>query len=159
MSSKEEEVPPVATVEDESTATKSNGAAVVVDDPISLPAAVTASTASSSSTVVPKSKQSESDELTRRLQKLALERQKESKGDRLKVIQNDSSQQHLSSAKTFQELDLPKHLLEAIFAMGFDRPSAIQEEALPRILADPPRNLIGQAQSGSGKVRLVAAPG
>ena len=35
--------------------------------------------------------------------------------------------------------------------MGFDRPSAIQEEALPRILADPPRNLIGQAQSGSGK--------
>jgi len=35
--------------------------------------------------------------------------------------------------------------------MGFERPSAIQEEALPRILADPPRNLIGQAQSGSGK--------
>jgi len=35
--------------------------------------------------------------------------------------------------------------------MGFDRPSAIQEEALPRILAEPPRNLIGQAQSGSGK--------
>jgi ATP-dependent RNA helicase DDX19/DBP5 len=48
-------------------------------------------------------------------------------------------------------LNLPKHLLDAIFAMGFDRPSAIQEEALPRILADPPRNLIGQAQSGSGK--------
>ena len=35
--------------------------------------------------------------------------------------------------------------------MGFERPSAIQEEALPRILADKPRNLIGQAQSGSGK--------
>jgi ATP-dependent RNA helicase DDX19/DBP5 len=57
----------------------------------------------------------------------------------------------LASAKTFQELNLPKILLDAIFAMGFDRPSAIQEEALPRILADPPRNLIGQAQSGSGK--------
>lgn len=66
------------------------------------------------------------------------------------MIQADKSS-HLSSAKTFQELDLPKHLLEAIFAMGFDRPSAIQEEALPRILSDPPRNLIGQAQSGSGK--------
>jgi len=66
------------------------------------------------------------------------------------VIQSDQSS-HLSSAKTFQELNLPKHLLDAIFAMGFDRPSAIQEEALPRILADPPRNLIGQAQSGSGK--------
>jgi ATP-dependent RNA helicase DDX19/DBP5 len=57
----------------------------------------------------------------------------------------------LSSAKTFQELNLPKYLLDAVFAMGFDRPSAIQEAALPRILADPPRNLIGQAQSGSGK--------
>lgn len=94
--------------------------------------------------------QKESAELTKRLQKLALERQKESKGDRLRVIQSDSAS-HLSSAKTFQELNLPKKLLDAVFGMGFDRPSAIQEEALPRILADPPRNLIGQAQSGSGK--------
>ena len=91
-----------------------------------------------------------SDELTKRLQKLALERQKQNKGDRLKVIQSDTNS-HLSSAKNFQDLNLPKHLLDAIFAMGFDRPSAIQEEALPRILADPPRNVIGQAQSGSGK--------
>jgi DEAD/DEAH box helicase len=91
-----------------------------------------------------------SGELTKRLQKLALERQKETSHDRLKVIQADTSS-HLSSVKTFQELNLPKHLLDAIFAMGFDRPSAIQEEALPRILANPARNLIGQAQSGSGK--------
>lgn len=90
-----------------------------------------------------------SNELTKRLQKLALERQKQNK-DRLKVIQSDQSS-HLSSVKNFQDLSLPNHLLDAIFAMGFDRPSAIQEEALPRILADPPRNLIGQAQSGSGK--------
>lgn len=96
-------------------------------------------------------KKDDSEELTKRLQKLALERQKQSTGDRLKVIQNDSSQAHLAGVKTFQELNLPKHLLDAIFAMGFDRPSAIQEEALPRILANPPRNLIGQAQSGSGK--------
>lgn len=86
-------------------------------------------------------------DLTRRLQKLALERQKENKHDRLKVIQADKGSV-LSSVKSFQELNLPKHLLDALFAMGFDRPSAIQEEALPRILADPPRNLIGQAQSG-----------
>mmetsp|Transcript_3035 Transcript_3035/g.6657 ORF Transcript_3035/g.6657 Transcript_3035/m.6657 type:complete len:605 (+) Transcript_3035:63-1877(+) len=95
-------------------------------------------------------KKESSDELTKRLQKLALERQKESRHDRLKVIQSDQTS-HLSSAKTFQELKLPEHLLTAIFEMGFERPSAIQEEALPRILADPPRNVIGQAQSGSGK--------
>lgn len=98
-----------------------------------------------------KKKKEDSEELTKRLQKLALERQKQSTGDRLKVIQTDATQAHLSGAKTFQELNLPKHLIDAIFAMGFDRPSAIQEEALPRILAEPPRNLIGQAQSGSGK--------
>lgn len=92
----------------------------------------------------------DSEELTKRLQKLALERQKATSGDRLKVIQSDTSS-HLTGAKTFQELNLPKHLLDAIFQMGFDRPSAIQEEALPRILDDPPRNVIGQAQSGSGK--------
>ena len=97
-----------------------------------------------------KKKKEDSEELTKRLQKLALERQKQTTGDRLKVIQNDATS-HLTGAKTFQELNLPKHLLDAIFAMGFDRPSAIQEEALPRILSDPPRNLIGQAQSGSGK--------
>jgi ATP-dependent RNA helicase DDX19/DBP5 len=100
---------------------------------------------------VAKQKKEDSEELTRRLQKLALDRQKQSTGDRLKVIQNDSSLSHLTGVKTFQELNLPKHLLDALFAMGFDRPSAIQEEALPRILANPPRNLIGQAQSGSGK--------
>lgn len=88
-------------------------------------------------------------ELSKRLQKLALERQKQST-DRLKVIQSDKSS-HLSSVKTFQELNLPQYLLDAIFNMGFDRPSAIQEACLPRILANPPRNLIGQAQSGSGK--------
>jgi ATP-dependent RNA helicase DDX19/DBP5 len=97
-----------------------------------------------------KKKKDDSEELTKRLQKLALERQKQTSGDRLKVIQSDTTS-HLTGASTFQELNLPKHLLDAIFAMGFDRPSAIQEEALPRILADPPRNLIGQAQSGSGK--------
>ena len=95
-------------------------------------------------------KKETSEELTRRLQKLALERQKENRHETLRVIQSDESS-HLHSAKTFQELKLPEHLLKALFEMGFERPSAIQEEALPRILASPPRNVIGQAQSGSGK--------
>lgn len=95
-------------------------------------------------------KKETSEELTKRLQKLALERQKENRHERLRVIQSDENS-HLHSAKTFQELKLPDHLLKAVFEMGFERPSAIQEEALPRILANPPRNVIGQAQSGSGK--------
>lgn len=35
--------------------------------------------------------------------------------------------------------------------MGFNRPSKIQEMALPLLLADPPTNLIAQSQSGTGK--------
>ena len=157
----------MSTTETEAASDKdvSVAAASTATTPAVVPAATTNETPASGESatakdqppvgsVIPKSKQQESDELTKRLQKLALERQKESKGERLKVIQNpdSNSMTHLTSVKTFQELNLPAYLLDAIFAMGFDRPSAIQEEALPRILADPPRNLIGQAQSGSGKV-------
>ena len=35
--------------------------------------------------------------------------------------------------------------------MGFNRPSKIQEKALPILLADPPTNFIAQSQSGTGK--------
>ena len=35
--------------------------------------------------------------------------------------------------------------------MGFNRPSKIQETALPMLLADPPQNMIAQSQSGTGK--------
>lgn len=35
--------------------------------------------------------------------------------------------------------------------MNFRKPSKIQERALPLLLANPPQNLIGQSQSGTGK--------
>lgn len=35
--------------------------------------------------------------------------------------------------------------------MGFNRPSKIQESALPLLLADPPHDFIAQSQSGTGK--------
>ena len=35
--------------------------------------------------------------------------------------------------------------------MGFRKPSKIQERALPLLLKNPPQNLIGQSQSGTGK--------
>mmetsp|Transcript_12312 Transcript_12312/g.15605 ORF Transcript_12312/g.15605 Transcript_12312/m.15605 type:complete len:558 (+) Transcript_12312:66-1739(+) len=80
---------------------------------------------------------------------LAIE-DEETKKNRIRVIQSDPDH-HLSSAKNFSELNLPDHLLSGVYGMGFDRPSQIQEVALPLILESPPKNLIGQAQSGSGK--------
>ena len=35
--------------------------------------------------------------------------------------------------------------------MGFNKPSKIQETALPMLLSKPPCNLIAQSQSGTGK--------
>lgn len=35
--------------------------------------------------------------------------------------------------------------------MGFNRPSKIQEKALPMLMASPPVNFIAQSQSGTGK--------
>jgi ATP-dependent RNA helicase DDX19/DBP5 len=106
-----------------------------------------------------------SSQLTKRLQELAAQRAHTTKAEnaeRLRLIQqqstttnnggvgnNNSHSQHLTSAQTFQELNLPSFLLDAIYTMGFDRPSAIQAQSLPIILQG--RNLMGQAQSGSGK--------
>ena len=35
--------------------------------------------------------------------------------------------------------------------MNFRKPSKVQERALPLLMANPPQNLIGQSQSGTGK--------
>ncbi|KAF8519569.1 ATP-dependent RNA helicase DBP5 [Gautieria morchelliformis] len=57
----------------------------------------------------------------------------------------------LHSVKTFEELGLHPDLLKGIYGMGFKKPSKIQERALPLMLQDPPRNMIAQSQSGTGK--------
>ncbi|KAF5342125.1 hypothetical protein D9611_001438 [Ephemerocybe angulata] len=57
----------------------------------------------------------------------------------------------LFSAKTFEELGISEDLLKGIYDMGFSKPSKIQERALPLLLSNPPTNMIGQSQSGTGK--------
>lgn len=55
------------------------------------------------------------------------------------------------SAKTFDDLPLSNELKQGVVAMKFTRPSKIQAEALPIILAQNRPNFIGQAHHGSGK--------
>ncbi|RKP28133.1 DEAD-domain-containing protein [Syncephalis pseudoplumigaleata] len=64
----------------------------------------------------------------------------------------------LYSVKSFEELNLyvvpwPQSapLIKGIYEMKFTKPSKIQERALPLLLSDPPKNMIGQSQSGTGK--------
>ncbi|KAI1177154.1 P-loop containing nucleoside triphosphate hydrolase protein [Nemania sp. FL0916] len=68
----------------------------------------------------------------------------------LSDLQKDS-EHPLGSATSFQELGLPAEVLEGLNALKFHKPSKVQEKALPLMLADPPRNMIAQSQSGTGK--------
>ncbi|TAE73838.1 MAG: DEAD/DEAH box helicase [Bacteroidetes bacterium] len=56
----------------------------------------------------------------------------------------------------FAELNISAPILKAIEDMGFTTPSAIQEKAIPVALAG--RDLIGQAQTGTGKTASFAIP-
>ncbi|XP_070621627.1 ATP-dependent RNA helicase DDX25 isoform X2 [Erythrolamprus reginae] len=68
----------------------------------------------------------------------------------VEILQRDP-RSPLFSVTTFQKLPLKPELLQGVYSMGFNRPSKIQESALPIMLADPPQNLIAQSQSGTGK--------
>ncbi|XP_058050377.1 ATP-dependent RNA helicase DDX25 [Ahaetulla prasina] len=68
----------------------------------------------------------------------------------VEILQRDPKSP-LFSVNTFENLHLKPELLQGIYGMGFNRPSKIQESALPIMLADPPQNLIAQSQSGTGK--------
>lgn len=50
---------------------------------------------------------------------------------------------------TFDEMGIPEDLLRGIYAMGFERPSAIQRKAIVPVMAGV--DIIAQAQSGTGK--------
>ena len=57
---------------------------------------------------------------------------------------------------TFAELRLSEPLLEALTHLGYDRPTPIQEQAIPALLDG--RDVIGQAQTGTGKTAAFGLP-
>ncbi len=56
----------------------------------------------------------------------------------------------------FSELDLPKPLLRAVSDAGYETPSPIQARCTPLLLQG--RDLLGQAQTGTGKTAAFALP-
>jgi len=56
----------------------------------------------------------------------------------------------------FSQLDISDEILQAVTDMGFISPSPIQAEAIPPILAG--RDVIGQAQTGTGKTAAFGIP-
>ncbi len=57
---------------------------------------------------------------------------------------------------TFAELGLSESILEALRDVGYESPSPIQEQAIPELLQG--RDVIGQAQTGTGKTAAFGLP-
>src|SRR5690606_3237280 len=57
---------------------------------------------------------------------------------------------------TFADLGLHPSILAALTAVGYEEPSPIQAQAIPMILAG--HDMIGQAQTGTGKTAAFALP-
>lgn len=56
--------------------------------------------------------------------------------------------------ETFDGMELPEELLRGIYSYGFEKPSAIQQRAIKPAISG--RDLIAQAQSGTGKTATFA---
>jgi ATP-dependent RNA helicase DeaD len=57
---------------------------------------------------------------------------------------------------TFAELGLSKEILDALHEVGYEAPSPIQEQTIPLLLEG--KDVIGQAQTGSGKTAAFGLP-
>jgi len=74
------------------------------------------------------------------------------------TVDDDYKQKHgkaryeQKEVKEFDDMNLKEDLLRGIYSYGFEKPSIIQQRAiLPITTSDPPADVIGQAQSGTGK--------
>ena len=62
----------------------------------------------------------------------------------------------LAEEQTFAGLGVCEEICEAVAKMGYKHPSKIQAESLPYTLKD--RDIIGLAETGSGKTAAFAIP-
>ncbi len=60
--------------------------------------------------------------------------------------------------KTFEDLGIVHTLLRAIEEMGYEHPMPIQEQVIPVILGEEHRDVVGLAQTGTGKTAAFGLP-
>lgn len=60
----------------------------------------------------------------------------------------------LQVVTSFDNMGLKEELLRGLYAYGFEKPSAIQQRAVLPVIEG--RDVIAQAQSGTGKSSLIA---
>lgn len=72
----------------------------------------------------------------------------------LEFTVSDSGTDRLNITQSFDAMGLKEQLLRGIYQYGFEKPSAIQQRAIVPIIQG--RDVIAQAQSGTGKTSLIA---
>ena len=76
------------------------------------------------------------------------EEEQEKDNEDIKKERKETTEEH-EAIKSFDDLDISPNLLRGIFSYGFETPSLIQSTAIKPMIEK--RNLIAQAQSGTGK--------
>lgn len=68
----------------------------------------------------------------------------------------EAKSEKTASGPSFDDLGLPKNVLNAVKKVGFETPSAIQAQTIPELMAG--RDVLGLAQTGTGKTAAFALP-
>jgi len=68
----------------------------------------------------------------------------------------ETEQSHEAPPLRFSDLVLPESLMQALIAVGYESPSPIQSATIPPLLLG--RDVLGQAQTGTGKTAAFALP-
>jgi ATP-dependent RNA helicase DeaD len=63
----------------------------------------------------------------------------------------------MNTVKSFSELGLAENTLKAVISKGFEEPTPIQEKIIPLLIAEE-RDIVGRAQTGTGKTAAFALP-
>lgn len=64
----------------------------------------------------------------------------------------------LTGGGSFQSMGLHPSLLRSLLIRGFSTPTPIQQQAIPAIMSQPPRDVVGMARTGSGKTLAYLIP-
>lgn len=73
-----------------------------------------------------------------------------------RFILSSSTGAQIAPALTFQSLELSEAVLSALSDVGYESPSPIQAATIPHLLSG--RDVLGQAQTGTGKTAAFALP-
>lgn len=64
------------------------------------------------------------------------------------IVQSETESE-IQEINNFDDMNLKEELLRGIYAFGYEKPSVIQQKAIPSVVSG--RDIIAQAQSGTGK--------